>query len=198
VGAAARRETVFQTFYAYQNFLRRARAPAGNFRPVPRRNPGGRIARSEYDFGMEVYELDAAFKVKIKFEQVSTRPATVERMMHEFVHLLRTCVSAPDARCSRHALVPPKIRRIERYWSQPAGSAPRHQEGIGAHFSEQVERYPDKVALTCGAQNLTYRRARSQGPQLGPPSDRARVRTESASACACIARSIWSWRCWAF
>ena len=121
------------------------------------------VERIDLDFGQGKFDLWLSLSATNDgwsgFVEYSTdlfEAETVRRLAGHYATLLQGIVTDPDCRLGEL----PLLTEAERHqvlvdWNDTATDSPRDQS-IHELFDEQARRAPDKVALVCGDQRLTY------------------------------------------
>ena len=131
------------------------------------------VDRIDLDFGQGKFDLwlslSAAEDGWSGFVEYSTdlfEAETVRRLTGHYVTLLEGIVADPDCRLGQLPLLT-EAERLQLLidWNDTATDSPRGQS-IHELFDEQARRAPDKVALVCGDQRLTYRELNERADRL--------------------------------
>ncbi|MFY2561145.1 amino acid adenylation domain-containing protein [Corallococcus terminator] len=113
-----------------------------------------RFAR--YDLSLAVTVTEPGLELAFTFNTDLFEPATVERLQRHFVNVLRQVVATPDARISELTLLSPEELEVTlRAWNATAAEYPR-ERCIQDLITEQARVRPEAVAITLGAEHLTY------------------------------------------
>ncbi|HEX2077520.1 MAG TPA: amino acid adenylation domain-containing protein [Longimicrobium sp.] len=111
---------------------------------------------AKFDLWLSVtYEGDE-LGVTIEYNTELTDPSTGTRMLAQYRTLLEGILEDPDRRVSQLPLLPAdERRRVLEEWNDTAADYPR-DACIHQLVEAQVERTPDRVAVTFGEQEVTY------------------------------------------
>ena len=115
--------------------------------------------------------------------------ATVERMSGHFRTLLDGIVANPDLPISELPMMPkPEIDQVVFDWNSTANGYP---QGACVHqqCEDQVERTPDSIAVSFGAQQVTYAELNAKANQLAHYLIKGGVRPETRVG-VCVNRSV--------
>jgi len=89
----------------------------------------------------------------------------IEQMMRHYVRLLEAMAPDPKQRIGRVELLDEKERRqILEEWNRTAQETP--EATLPDLFEEQVRKTPDKVAVVCGEEELSYRELNERADRL--------------------------------
>ena len=125
-------------------------------------------------FGGDAGQLDLAFSVqdgsaprlRLLANDRLFDEGTPERMLGHLVRLMEAAVREPDAPMRRHDLLGKAERAaILSRWKDGARSFPV-RDCVHQRFAAQARATPDAVALTCGAERLTYAELDARTNQL--------------------------------
>ena len=110
-----------------------------------------------YELFVEVIEEHGSFVVYLRYDANLFDAATIERVQHQYFHLLESILSAPDLFPEDHSIVPEKdLYDLLHDWNKTKSEYPAD---ICFHdlFEIQSLRTPDKPAIFFGEEYLTYR-----------------------------------------
>jgi non-ribosomal peptide synthetase component F len=113
---------------------------------------------------------------------------TIERMLRHFRKLLTAISANPDARIGDLPLLDEAERKTLADWNATAVDYPPDATLVSL-FEDQVARTPDAVALTFGAEQLTYAELNASANQLGHHLKIAGAGTETLIG-ICMERSF--------
>jgi amino acid adenylation domain-containing protein len=115
------------------------------------------VERRTAKFDLELTWFDNADGLAASLEYATDLfdAATAERMLAHLRTLLQAIVSEPSRRLSRLSLVDADERRVLDAWN-PAPVALPEDVSTQEMFEAQVARTPNAVALSCGAERVTY------------------------------------------
>ncbi|SFJ97043.1 non-ribosomal peptide synthetase, partial [Thermoflavimicrobium dichotomicum] len=104
---------------------------------------------------------------------------TIERMVKHFVHLLQQVAANPEKSLAEFELVTEEEKeQLLTVFNDTQADYPRDKT-IQALFEEQVQRTPDRIAVTCEGKNLTYRELNERANQLARVLRKEGVESES-------------------
>jgi amino acid adenylation domain-containing protein len=119
-------------------------------------------------FKLKLVALHGERDLKLEFHYDAGRfePSAVERIAGYFLTLLQAAVAAPDTPVSRLPLLGSKERdQILVRWNQTAAEYPRTQ-CLQQLFEAQADRTPERAAVRCADQQLSYRQLNQRSNQL--------------------------------
>jgi amino acid adenylation domain-containing protein len=184
---------VFQTFFAYQNFVQahaRSRTTDTIERPFRCEVLDLVSQEGEYDFGVQVFEtVEGQFRLEIKFNPDCYSMAGIERMMDQWLRLIERGLAAPDDDIAQLCLADQEeTDRLLGRWNDTRVEYPR-DSGIASLFSQQAARHPERVALVAGDQQMTYAQLDDRSTRLARHLAAMGVRRETLVG-ICMHRSI--------
>jgi amino acid adenylation domain-containing protein/non-ribosomal peptide synthase protein (TIGR01720 family) len=156
-----RRNPLFQVCFVYLDF----QEPEAELQ-------GLRLREIKVDTGRAMFDLTLALTENADgldgyFEYASDlfNAGTVERMASHFQNLLSSIVANPDQRLSQLTLLDEEERRQVL---SDCNQAVSYTVSTTLHerFQQQAEAHPDRIALSCGAKQLSYRQLDEQANQL--------------------------------
>jgi amino acid adenylation domain-containing protein len=127
--------------------------------------------------------------LKIHFDQRRFDDATIGRTLGHLKTLLRSMAANPQQHVGELPILTDEERRqLVIEWNQPRRHFP---PGVCLHqrFEEQAERSPEAIAITCGAERITYRELNLQANRVAARLRKHGVREETLVA-ICMERSI--------
>ncbi|QNP74887.1 amino acid adenylation domain-containing protein [Streptomyces roseirectus] len=108
---------------------------------------------AKFDLSLALTELPDGLLGTLQYATDLFDRTTVERLAEHYVRLLRDALTDPARKLSRLDLLTPEERRaLHTLPAAPRAAADR----LHGLVEEQVRRSPDAVAVTCGAEHLTY------------------------------------------
>jgi len=130
---------------------------------------------TRFDQEWDVWDKGDVLEVQVFYSTQLFDRDTVERMLGQWDWVLTQMVSDSNQQLSRIAILRPRERqRILNEWNQPT-ELPACQGCIHTMFEQQAERTPDKVAVVCENEQLTY-------AELNQRANRLAWRLRSAGA----------------
>ncbi len=119
-----------------------------------------------FELTLEMWEKENCLKGEMEYRTDLFNRATIARLGGSFMTLLESITADPCKPISELQLLTKKEReKILIEWNDTEKEYPKNKS-IHKLFEEQVERAPDKVALTFGDDNLTYRDLNKRSNQL--------------------------------
>jgi amino acid adenylation domain-containing protein len=105
-----------------------------------------------------VGQLDAEASLRLGFDPSRYDAGTAERMLGHFMRLLNAlCTASPDTPVSKLPMLSPSERHLLiDGWNQTEGPYPDELR-IHDLFEAQVGQHPDRTAVVCSAENVSYR-----------------------------------------
>ena len=166
----ASRMPLFQVLFTYENFVgadvvasvladeQAASATADRdlfgvpMRPLPLPQMEG-----QFELGLMVIETQQALRVSLSYSTDLFLPSTAERMATQLQRLLRHALTAPMTPLRDLDLLSPDERsQLLRQGCPPGPTIPPGLT-VGARFVQQAAATPDRLAVVCADQALTYR-----------------------------------------
>ncbi|EYF04556.1 Long-chain-fatty-acid--CoA ligase [Chondromyces apiculatus DSM 436] len=120
----------------------------------------------QFDLTLEMMELGTTLSGSLKYNADLFDEATVARMVGHFHVLLESVTAHPDLDVPEHPLVSAgEQRRILEDWNRTEASYPADRP---AHrlFEEQARLHPEKEAIFCGGQRLSYQALNARSNRL--------------------------------
>ncbi|HLN61119.1 MAG TPA: amino acid adenylation domain-containing protein [Symbiobacteriaceae bacterium] len=108
-----------------------------------------------FDLTLEVSEQEDGLGLCLVYRTDLFDRETVERMAGNFAELLGGIASQPDASVSRLPILSEAERRQLAEWNATARAYPGDRM-IHERFADQALQTPDRIALTCEEQHLSY------------------------------------------
>ncbi|HVO10121.1 MAG TPA: amino acid adenylation domain-containing protein, partial [Vicinamibacteria bacterium] len=182
-GRDPNRSPLFEVVFAFQNTPRRSLALAGL---VPSAL-GARVETTRFDLECHVAESAAGLGVTIRYSTDLFEAASVERMLEHYGTLLESVAGDPDQAISRLSMLSgEERRRLVRDWNQTSTDCP--QRSLGEVFSEAARAHPRAIAVSCGAERVTYAELDARSNRLAAYLRRRGVALESRVG-ICMERS---------
>lgn len=144
---------------------------------------------TKFDLTWHLVEREAEILAVVEYSTALFDKDAIARMLNHFQRLLEGIVANPQARISEL----PILTDAERHqllveWNDTATDYPL-DKCIHQLFEEQVGRTPDRIAVVCGRQSLTYRELNQKANQLAHYLRRLGVKTETLVG-ICLERSL--------
>jgi amino acid adenylation domain-containing protein len=99
---------------------------------------------------------ESGLQLEFAYDAGRLERTTVERWSRHFLTLLRAALARPETAVSRLPLLEPEERAQLLYgWNETAADYPRNR-CLHELFEEQAARTPERTAVQCGEQKLTY------------------------------------------
>ena len=115
---------------------------------------------------LEVLRRSTEFILQFHYDRSKLPPSAVQRLAGYYRNLLAAAVDNPRTPVSRLPLLSPAERhQLLINWNQTAAPYPA-DKCLHQLFEEQAARTPERLALRCGAETLTYRELDQQANQL--------------------------------
>ena len=110
---------------------------------------------AQMDVSLHVYEENDGYVGRLEYCTALFDRESVERLVASFEAVLRAVVQDPDQRISRLALLPESQRRqVLGEWNDTGADYPRVL--IAALIERQVERAPQRSAVRCNGETMSY------------------------------------------
>ncbi|HEU4452819.1 MAG TPA: amino acid adenylation domain-containing protein, partial [Longimicrobium sp.] len=110
---------------------------------------------ARFDLTLDLAQGPAGVRARISYATDLLEASTVRRMLDHYGTLLESAVRAPDAPLSALSMLD-DAELAARVAAGAATSTPEVEHTIPALFAERAARAPDAVALTFGAESVTY------------------------------------------
>ena len=153
----------YQISFAYQNFplIGAVEPPIGQASFLPHiRQPG------DGPFGLEVHEDGDGLRLVAGYDGARFDAATISRLLDRFIRLTDALCQNPDALVHElEMLAADERKHLSGFRANPA-SLPRRPGLVADWINAQAKARPDAVAVTAGAETLTYRRLSRRANRL--------------------------------
>lgn len=111
---------------------------------------------AKFDLMLEAVERNNVIGLKFDYSTSLFRRETIELFAEGFIHLLDQFLSNPDALLGETSCVNDRNRSmLLKEFNDTEAEYPSRQT-LDRIFDEQAERYPDRLAVRCGEESLTY------------------------------------------
>jgi amino acid adenylation domain-containing protein len=158
------RSPIFQVMFAWQNASTEELELGG----VRISQEGVRAETAKYDLGITMWERAGGREVEgvLDYSTDMYDEARMRRMNEHFITLLEKIVANPEDRLSALTSLP-QAERLQQLveWNETRSAYP-HESCIHQLFEAQVEAEPDRVAVICQGQQLSYRELNSRANRL--------------------------------
>ena len=177
------RHPVFQVTFAVQSFGRTNERFARCFRIDDASFP-----TSSCDLGCVIDDSEVTLRGRMLYAERLFEPATIQRLIGHYVHVLSQAVARPDAPVATYqVLTPHEYQLVMHDWN------PRHRldaptETINGLFERQAAKTPDAVAAMTGAQSVSYADLDARANRVAQHLSRCGVTTETPVG-VCMPRS---------
>src|SRR6185503_11073319 len=153
---------LFQIMFVLQNApLPRPRSDQLSWKPFD-----VDIGTSKFDLTLDLTETETGLEGWFEYSTDLFDAWRIEQMAQHFVTLLEGIVEAPDHRISELPLLTPQEhQRLVSDWNSTTTEI-RQDKCIHQLFEAQVVSTPDRTAVTCGEQALTYTELNRRADQL--------------------------------
>jgi amino acid adenylation domain-containing protein len=156
------RTPLFQVMFVLQNATREAWRLTGL--DVARMPTVTETAK--FDLTMTVTEVGSELRIGLRYDTDLFDAGTIERLAGHFGTLLAAIVADPQARVGELELLSARERRqVLVEWNQPAAGHP-DLACLPELVERQAARTPERTAVACGDDLLTYRRLNERANQL--------------------------------
>lgn len=138
----------------------------------------------EFDLTLDIFDLGGPLRAAFRFNPDLFERLTIFRMAEHFRAILESVVEAPAKRLEEIPLLGTLERqRLVGEWNRTARVFPRDQ-CFHDLFAQQADRTPERVAVSCGADSLTYAELDRQSSELASRlSERGVGRNTRAGIC---------------
>jgi amino acid adenylation domain-containing protein len=111
---------------------------------------------AKFDFAMDIQEMADGSEIRLTYNTDLYAASTIERFLEQYTELLADVLAEPEKSIVEHGLISEAGRRqLLVDWNATAFDNPRE---IGLHrlFEEQVSKTPERIALICGDEQMSY------------------------------------------
>ncbi|HXH10352.1 MAG TPA: amino acid adenylation domain-containing protein, partial [Alphaproteobacteria bacterium] len=150
---------IFQTYYAYQNYITSTGAD------LQRAGPEGALhpeflkevhQEGDKDLGLEVYEEPERFILNVKYNPALFEAATIQRLLEHFIRLAAAVVQQPYGAIAAFDFFSAAQKAAMLHaWNDTARPFPEAQL-LFQLFEEQAAKTPDRTAVVFKNQALSY------------------------------------------
>lgn len=119
-------------------------------------------ATSKFDLILTVQDQGETLALNAEYDVELFSAAAMERMLGHFQQLLEAVVANPEQRIDDVVILAAEERDLlMKEWDGKRTHYPANKS-LGTLFQEQAELFPEKIAVRCGQQQLTYRALNEQ------------------------------------
>jgi amino acid adenylation domain-containing protein len=112
---------------------------------------------SKFDLTLVLSESDGALDGLFEYSTDLFEPATIRRLAGYYARLLEAMVARPEQSIAEMPMLPEAERRqLLVDWNDTAVELPRKEFCLHQLIEEQAARTPDRIALVCEKQEITY------------------------------------------
>ncbi len=153
---------LFQVMFVFQNAAEgKLELPGLQVEPVPLGNE-----TAKFDLTLTVSETADSFLLDIEYDTDLFEASTIDRMLAHYVRLLQEMVARPQTSVSRlDMLTDDEKHRLLAEWVPQTEPFPA-QKCVHQIFEEQVEKFPDRPALSFEGRQWTYRELNERANRL--------------------------------
>src|SRR6266851_5729085 len=124
------------------------------------------VMSERFKLRLAVVRRESELELEFHYDGSRVERATVERMAGYYRNLLQAAVENPETVVGKLPLLPQSERRqLLVEWNQTAAGYPEKQ-CLQELFEQQAARTPERLAVRCGEQTLTYGELNEQSNQL--------------------------------
>ena len=112
---------------------------------------------SKFDISMDVADKDDEYKLIIEYAEELFSAETIEILVEHYAMLLEQIVDNPNNEIGKFQFMSDKEKKkvLEEFNDTTIDF--NHNKFIMDYFEEQVEKTPNKVAIVCDSESITYR-----------------------------------------
>ncbi len=161
---------LFQVMFALQNQPSLSTKPA-SIRMVP---PDFDSGAAKFDLTLVMIDTDLGIRARMEYNAALFQPETIQKMMESFQALLESAIGDPD----RSVYLLPMLSQAERRRLLFGNNLQRQHNSlpcIHQDFAEQARQTPDRLALVCEEQSLTFAGLNHRANQLAHHLERLGV-----------------------
>ncbi|MFH1491157.1 MAG: amino acid adenylation domain-containing protein [Pseudomonadota bacterium] len=120
----------------------------------------------EFDVTLKVYERPETSLLLVNYNPAVFNRDTMERLADHYLGILGSVIRDPSLKISETDMSSPEEKdRLLHLWNQTASPYPR-EKTIHGLFEEEVDRGPERIAVRCGEETLTYGELNTRANQL--------------------------------
>jgi amino acid adenylation domain-containing protein len=162
----AQHAPLFQAAFSYQNFidpavLKELYGPSGQ----PVEFIDAVTQEGEYEVLLEIWEHEAAFMMKLKYNSDLYLPATATRMLEHLQILLQGVIDDSGLALAGYSLLSPQDKRLLQDWNSSARTLP-HGHCLHQFVEIQARTTPQRCAAEYDGVVLTYAELDGQANRL--------------------------------
>ncbi|HWG90158.1 MAG TPA: amino acid adenylation domain-containing protein, partial [Candidatus Thermoplasmatota archaeon] len=173
------RTPLFQTMLVLQN----AAATLSREGPLPLEEVPVPVRTAKFDLTLTLEETAAGLEGVLEYSTDLFVPETVARLATHFETLLEAAAASPETRLSRLPILTEAERhQVVHAWNATTDPLPAATGCIHERFAAQARETPDRVAVTHGAEALTYSELDERSNRLAHHLRRLGVTTETPVA----------------
>ncbi len=144
---------------------------------------------AQFDLGLHLYEEPGGYRARFEYCTDLFRGETVERLSSSYARLLQSVVSNPRQTIAKL----PMLSDLEKYqvlsaWNDTSRPYPEDQ-CIHNLFETAAKRAPNRIAVECGEQSLTYSELNARANRLADFLRRSGVKPGNCVG-ICLDRSL--------
>ncbi len=144
---------------------------------------------AKFDLSLGMRELDGKLSAELNYNTALFTPRTIQRFQESFLHLLEELSKVPSLRLNDLAAVVTEAewKEMQDWNSTRVEYGP--EERLHVLFEKQVRSSPERLALVCDNEKLTYLELNSRANQLAHYLQKRGVGPESLVG-VCMERSV--------
>ena len=144
---------------------------------------------AQFDLALHFYEESGGQHVRFEYCTDLFRAETVEKFSSAFVRLLQAVVTNPQQKVSELPILSESEKHeVLRAWNNTSRDYPR-QQCLHNLFERTAKRAPNRVAVECAGQSLTYGELNAKANRLANHLRKPGVQPESCVG-ICLERSL--------
>jgi amino acid adenylation domain-containing protein len=144
---------------------------------------------AQFDLALHFYEESGGQHVRFEYCTDVFRAETVERLSSGFTRLLQAVVTNPQQKVSELPILSESEKhQVLRAWNNTSKDYPR-QQCLHNLFERTAKRAPNRVAVECAGQSLTYGELNAKANRLANHLRKSGVQPESCVG-ICLERSL--------
>src|SRR5208283_740140 len=134
---------------------------------------------AQFDLALHFYEEAGGQHVRFEYCTDVFRAETVEKFSSAFVRLLQAVVANPQLKVSELPILSESEKhQVLRAWNNTSRDYPR-QQCLHNLFERTAKRAPDRIAVECAGQSLTYGELNAKANRLANHLRKSGVQPES-------------------
>ncbi len=181
---------IFQVTFAYQNFVKSTDFMSLlNQQKLQLETVSGLVQEGDSDLGLEIFEGEELFRVHLKYNPDLYAQGTMSRLFGHYVALLTAISTNPDLSLQDYSLISKEENQLLLVEYNNTEASYAEDKCIHHLFTEQVALNPNRIAVACGAQEMSYQELNRKSHDLALYLQSIGVRPDHVVG-LCLERSL--------